>query len=98
MDISRIIKEFERLTYKDYVWKSPKHEPTDSYFYLPRQISNCMMISDAFNLHVDPVRPEMTDTQQILISHICDSNVIKSKQIIVDEKLSQVCSTDKSES
>ena len=31
-DLSMIIKEFEKLPYKGYVWKRPKHEPTDSYF------------------------------------------------------------------
>ena len=29
-DISRIIKDFEKLPYEGYVWKSPKHEPTAS--------------------------------------------------------------------
>ena len=51
--------------------KRPKCEPTDSYFYLARQIFKCMMRYDVFNLHVDPVRTEMTDTQQIPILLIC---------------------------
>ena len=29
-DLSKIIKDFEKLSYKGYVRKSPKHEPTDS--------------------------------------------------------------------
>ena len=33
-DISKIIKEFEKLPYKGYVHNRPKHEPTTSYFYL----------------------------------------------------------------
>ena len=32
--LSNIIREFEKLPYKSYEKKSPKHEPTDSYFYL----------------------------------------------------------------
>ena len=32
-DISKIIKEFEKLLYEGYVQNSPKHEPTDSYFF-----------------------------------------------------------------
>ena len=32
--LSNIINEFERLPYKGYVRKRPKHEPTDSHFYL----------------------------------------------------------------
>ena len=31
-DISKIIKEFKKLSYKVYVWKRHTHEPTDSYF------------------------------------------------------------------
>ena len=35
-DLSKIIKEFEKLPYKSYVCKMTKHEPTASYFYLAR--------------------------------------------------------------
>ena len=55
------------------------------------------MIADAINLHVDPVRMQMPFTKQITISHVFDSDGIKSKDILVDEKLSQVYSTDESE-
>ena len=65
--LSKIIKEFEKLPYKGYVRKSPNHEPTYSYFYLARQIAKCMIRSDAFNLHVYPVRTEITGMQQIPI-------------------------------
>ena len=61
-DLSIIIKEFEKLPYKGYVRKRPKHEPTDSYFYLSIQFAKCMMKADAFNSHVDPVRTEITGT------------------------------------
>ena len=54
--LSNIIKEFEKLPYKGYVRNSPKHEPTDSYFYIAIQIAKCMMRAHAFNLRVDPVR------------------------------------------
>ena len=37
---------------------------------------------------------EMTGTQQIPISHIFSSDKIKSKHIIANEKLLQVCYTD----
>ena len=62
-DLSKIIKAFEKLTYKGYVRKSPKHEPTDSYFYPERQLSKCIIRYDAINLYVDPVRTEMADRQ-----------------------------------
>ena len=60
--LSNIIKYFEKLPYNGYVRKRPKHEPTDSYFYLARHLVKCMMIADAFNFHVDPVRTEITGT------------------------------------
>ena len=55
-DVSKIIKEFEKLPYKGFVQKRPKHEPTDSDFYFSRHIDKCMMRYDTFNLHIDPVR------------------------------------------
>ena len=39
-DLSKIIREFENLPYKGYIWKRPKYEPTDSYFYLAIQLSS----------------------------------------------------------
>ena len=48
-DISKIIKDFEKFTYRGYVRKSPNHEPAESYFYLAKQISKCMMRDDASN-------------------------------------------------
>ena len=71
-DLSKIINDFERLPSKGYVQKRPQHETTDSYIYLARQLDKCMMRSDAFILHVDPVITEMTGTQKILISLVCD--------------------------
>ena len=48
-DLSMIIREFERLPYESYDKKRPKNEPTDSYFYLSRQLEKCMMREDALN-------------------------------------------------
>ena len=62
-DLSKIIKEFEILTYKGYVRKSTKHEPKDSYFYLALQLDKCMMRDDALNSQIDPVIPETTATE-----------------------------------
>ena len=61
-DISRIIKEFERLPYESCVQKRSKHVTTDSYFYPAIQISKCVMI---LNSHVVPVIMQMTSTQNI---------------------------------
>ena len=57
-----------------------------------------MMKADAFNSHVDPVITKINGTQQILISHICDSDESESKTIIIDKNLSEVYSTDETKS
>ena len=44
-DLSKIIKEFEKIGKIPYEKKRPKHEPTHSYFHLVRQLEKCMMIS-----------------------------------------------------
>ena len=51
-DLSKIIKEFEKIGKVPYVKRIPKHEPTLSYFHLVRCIAECMMTSDEHNLHV----------------------------------------------
>ena len=51
-DLSKIIREFEKLPYENYERNRPKHEPTESYFYLKRQLAKCMTRADSLNLHV----------------------------------------------
>ena len=77
-DLSKIIKDFEKFPYKGSMRKRPKHEPTDSYFYLSRKVAKCIMKYDAFNFHFDPVRTEMTGIQKIPIFHLCNSGEKKS--------------------
>ena len=48
-DLSEIIKEFEKIEKLPYNKKRPKHEPTDSYFHLARQLGKFMMRSDKLN-------------------------------------------------
>ena len=50
-DLSKIMKEFEKIEKLPYEKKRPKHEPTPSYFHLVRQLEKCMMISDQLNWH-----------------------------------------------
>ena len=64
--------------------KRPKYEPTDSYFYLSRLIGKFVMRAYAFNLHVDPIRKKLTDTEHIPILQIFDLKKSKSKGIIKD--------------
>ena len=50
-DLSKIIKEFEKIEKIPYEKKRPQHEPTDRYFHLARQLAKCMMRSDNLNWH-----------------------------------------------
>ena len=59
-DLLNIIREFEKLPYESYERKRPKHEPTDSYFYLSIQLDKCMIRDDALNSHSYPVRSKIT--------------------------------------
>ena len=42
-DLSKIIKEFEKIGKLPYEKKRPKHEPTHIYFHLVIQLAKCMM-------------------------------------------------------
>ena len=55
------------------------------------------MRADALNLHVYPLRTEMTATKQIPISRVCSTNKSKLKGFLVDETLSGNCSKDEEE-
>ena len=92
-DLLNIIREFENLPYKSYENKRPKHEPTNSYFYLSIQLAKCMMRDDALSSQVYPVRTEIT----ALSSHVCSTDEDESKGIKVHKTLLQSCSTDESE-
>ena len=61
-DLYRIIKEFEKFEKLPYEKKRPKHEPTESYFRLARQLVKCMMRSDNLNWYDHGGYTEMTDT------------------------------------
>ena len=96
--LSMIIKEFEKLSYESYEKKRPKHEPTDSYFYLAIHLVKFLMRDDALNSHGYPVRTEITATKQIPTSHICSTDESKLKYFPVNENLLRSCSTDEDES
>ena len=85
------------MLYKSYESRIPKHEPTDSYFYLAMQLAKCLMRADALNSHVYPVGNEMAGTQHNSISHVCSTDERKSEEFLVEENLSQVCSTEEDE-
>ena len=93
-DLSKISKEFEKIERLPYEKKRPKHEPTDSYFRLARQLAKCMMRSDNLNWHDHGGYTEMTSPS--LNVNVTDK--YESKRIIVHKTLSENCSTDVSKS
>ena len=48
-DLPKIIRKFVKFEKLPYEKKRPKHEPTDSYFYVARELEKCVMISDTLN-------------------------------------------------
>ena len=50
-DLSKIIKEFEKIGKLPYEKKRSKNYPTESYFHLARQLAKCTMRSDKLNWH-----------------------------------------------
>ena len=69
-DLSEIIKKFENLPYESYYKKRPKHEPTESYFYLGRHLAKCMIRADTLNAHGYPVITEMNAPSL----HVCSTD------------------------
>ena len=93
-DLSKIIKEFEKVEKSPYEEKRPKHEPTDSYFHLERQLAKCMMITNNLNLHDHVGYTKMT----ALYLNLNATDEDESKEIIVHKPVSENLSMDVSES
>ena len=89
-EISKIIKEFEKIEKLPYEKKRPKHEPTESYFHLARQLAKCMTRSDNPNLYNHSGYTKMT----ALSSNVIVTNKSESKISIANENLSQSGSTN----
>ena len=89
-ELSKIIKEFEKIWKLPYKKKRPKHKPTKSYFHLAMQLEKCMMRSDILNWYDHGGYMEMTAPS----SNVNVMNKNKSKRSIVNEKLMQSCSTN----
>ena len=90
-DISNITKKFDKLPYEGYVRKSSKYEPTDSLFYLARQIAKCIM---RINSHVGLVRTKMTNTQNMKKSVMCMQKTPNLHVCSIDVSESYIYSTD----
>ena len=93
-DLSKIIKEFEKIGKLPYEKKRPKHEPTSRYFHLVRQLAKCMMRSDQLNWHVHGSYVDKTAPS----SNVNVTDEDESKEIIVHETLSENNSKDVSKS
>ena len=92
-DLSKIIKEFEKIEKLPYEKRRPKHEPTSSYFHLIKQLVKCMMRSDNLNWYDHGGYMEMTAPS----SNVNVTDKDESKQIIVHKTLSDNSFTDISE-
>ena len=93
-DLSKIIKEFEKIGKVPYVKRTPKHEPTPSYFHLVRQLAKCMMRSDEHNRHIHGSYAEETTPS----SNVNVTDKDESKEIIVHKTLYENQYKDVSES
>ena len=89
-DLSTIIKEVENIGKLPIEMKTPKHEPTHSYFYIVRQLAKCMMKSEKLNRHDHISYTE--ETAPALNVNGTDEG--KSKEIIVHKTLSENLSMD----
>ena len=90
---TKIIEKLEKSEKLSYEKKRPKHERTESYFHLAREIAKCMMRSDKLNWYGHGGYKEMTAPS----SNIVVTNESKSKRSIVNEKLLQKCSAKENE-
>ena len=93
-DLSKIIKEFEKIGKLPYEKRIPKHVPTPSYFHLVRQLDKCMIRSDQINRHDHGSYAEKTAPS----SNVNVTEEDESKEIIVHKTLSENQSKDVSES
>ena len=74
-DLSNKIKEFETIVKVPHLKRTPKHEPTLSYFHLVECLQNCMMRSGENNHHVhDGYGKEMAPS-----SYVNDTDEDKDK-------------------
>ena len=88
-DLSKIIREFEKSEKLPYGKKRHKHEPTESYFHLAREIAKCMTRSDKLNWYGHGSYTKITAVNV--------TNKSESKRSIVNEKLLQKCSAKENE-
>ena len=93
-DLSKIIRNFDRLHYNSYDRSRPKHKPTNSYLYLSRHLENFMMRADSLNSHVYLLRTEMTATKQVPISYVFSTDEIELEEFLVEKTISQICYTE----
>ena len=93
-DISKILKDFEKIEKLPFKKKRPKHEPTESYFHLSRQLAKCIMRSDTVNWYDHGGYTKMTAPY----SNVNVTNEGESKRSIVNEKSPKSCSMNENES
>ena len=78
-DLYTIIKEFKDLPYEGYARNRSTHIPTDSYFYLERNIEKFMMRNSRGLL-----RTQNMSTQKMSNSRVCSMDERESRSINVN--------------
>ena len=77
-DLSNKIKDFEKIVKLPYVKRTPKHEPTSSYFHLVVCIAECMMRCSEDNNKVhdvhDGYEEEMAPSSNVNVTDKDESN------------------------
>ena len=91
--ISNIIKEFKKIEILTYEKKSPKHEPTESYFHLASHLKKCMMRSNKLNWYDHGGYTKITAPS----SNVNVVNESESKRSIVKKNLLKNCSAKENE-
>ena len=91
-EILNISRGFDKLTYKSYERRRTKHDPTESYFYLSRQLEKCVMRAYVLNSENYPLRTEITGAKHIPISQVFSTGYRKSKYFLVRKNLSGIYS------
>ena len=80
-----MLREFEKFEKLPHENKSPKHEPTESYFHLAREIAKCMMRSDKLNWYDHGGYKEMNaPSSNVIVTNESKSNAVLRKTFIAE--------------
>ena len=98
-DLSNKIKEFENIVEVPYLKRTPKHEPTSSYFHLILCLEECMMrfnhqVHDGYEKEMAP-SSDVNDTDRDMDGYESNNSIVHDP---FDEPSSENLIMDVSES